>query len=618
MLGGRYELVDQLGSGGMSIVWRARDTVLERTVAVKVLAGRHAQDPESRKRIRAEARAAATLSHPNIAHVYDYGESDENGVCTPYVVMELVRGGTLQQRLAAGPLPPRFAMRLAAEVAAALAAAHADGLVHRDIKPANVMVAPAGAKVVDFGIAAAISPGGSGESAFEVFGTPAYLAPERLTDDAVEPASDVYALGVLLYRLLSGHSPWSADTTTQMLNAHIYIEPEPLTPLPDVPDYVVALCNRCLSKDPTQRPSARDAAALLAQGAGLRVVDDEPTHGSCGPAADAEPSVLIRREAAPAAVDVPMAAMPAKLATAAVDPPTSVVNSPAVTSVATAFAAGALAARAGAANSAAPAFAAPGAGPTAGTPGAGPTAGTPGAGPTAGTPAAGPAAAPVAAGSVLFASAPAGSTPSRSVAVPIAPATTARRRRSAWLVAAVVLMVAGAALLWFLDPGKPLLEAAAIPPAAGEPSTPAPGSPGRGTGTPDAPVAATTPLAPTPTTGSPAENVTPPGHTPVATPAPTRPTSAAPAPTRGDPAPTTTAAPQGRTLSSVGGTVQAICPSPDTAQLLSWTATKPYKVKKVIAGPGSVTMVLFKYDHHNVKMTITCSGGVPSTKNDES
>jgi serine/threonine-protein kinase len=134
----------------------------------------------------------------------------------------------------------------------------------------------------------------------------------------------------------------------------------------------------------------------------------------------------------------------------------------------------------------------------------------------------------------------------------------------------------------------------------------------------EAPVAATTPLAPTPTTGSPAENVTPPGQTPVATPAPTGPTSAAPAPTGGDPAPTTTAAPQGRTLSSVGGTVQAICPSPDTAQLLSWTATEPYQVKKVVAGPGSVTMVLFKYDHHTVKMTITCSGGVPSTKNDES
>nr|BFE75001.1 hypothetical protein GCM10020092_083020 [Actinoplanes digitatis] len=138
------------------------------------------------------------------------------------------------------------------------------------------MVTPTGAKVVDFGIAAAIDPGGTGDPDFEVLGTPAYLAPERLIDDAVEPASDVYALGVLLYRMLSGHSPWSADTTTQMLTAHIYIDPEPLTPQPGVPGYIIALCNRCLVKDPTERPSAREAAALLAQGAGLRVVDDIP------------------------------------------------------------------------------------------------------------------------------------------------------------------------------------------------------------------------------------------------------------------------------------------------------------------------------------------------------
>jgi serine/threonine-protein kinase len=566
--------MDQLGHGGMSVVWRARDTVLERTVAVKVLAGRHAQDPESRKRIRDEARAAAMLSHPNIAHVYDYGESDENGLCTPYVVMELVRGGTLQQRLAAGPLPPRFAMRVAAEVAAALAAAHADGLVHRDIKPANVMVAPAGAKVVDFGIAAAISPGGAGKSAFEVFGTPAYLAPERLTDDAVAPASDVYALGVLLYRLLSGHSPWSADTTTQMLTAHIYIEPEPLAPLPEVPDYIVALCNRCLSKDPTQRPNAREAAAMLAQGADMRVVDDVPTHALSGPAADAEPSVLIRREATSVAVGVPTVATPAEVATAAVDAPA--FTGLAVVSAATAFAAGASAARAGA--------------PTSGPPASTPTSAAP-----------------------LFA-APVAS----SVAAPAVPATTARRRPYAWLAAAVMLVAAGAALLWLLHPGRPIREAAAVPPNTGEPSTPAAGSPSRGTGTPDASIAGPTPFAPTPVVGAPVENVTGPGQPPWATPAPTGPTSAAPIPTGSDPAPTTTAPPQERTLSSVGGTVQAICPSPATAQLLSWTATQPYRIKDVNAGPASAATVVFRRGDRTVTMTITCSGGVPSTQNDES
>ncbi|MFI7540833.1 protein kinase [Actinoplanes sp. NPDC049599] len=295
LLGGRYALLDQLGSGGMAVVWRARDEVLARTVAVKVLAGRHAGEPDARDRIRAEARATAKLSHPNIAQVYDYGEAREDGAPIPYVVMELVRGSTLQHRMDSGPMSPRFAMRVAAEVAAALAAAHSDGLVHRDIKPANVMLAETGAKVVDFGIAAAINPAGTGDEEFEVLGTPAYLAPERLIGDGVEPASDVYALGVLLYRMVSGQSPWSADTTTQMLSAHIYVDPEPLPPRPGVPDYVTLLCNRCLSKDTTERPSAREAAALLAQGAGLRVVEDAlPTDPEGGPSHDNEPSVLIR------------------------------------------------------------------------------------------------------------------------------------------------------------------------------------------------------------------------------------------------------------------------------------------------------------------------------------
>jgi hypothetical protein len=294
VLGGRYRLLGPVGAGGMAVVWQAWDTVLARPVAVKVLGGRFAGDGAQRDLIRQEARAAAGLSHPNIAHVHDYGESQVGDETIPYIVMELVRGDTLHQRLAAGPVTPRFAMRIGAEVGAALAAAHADGLVHRDIKPANVMLAPTGAKVVDFGIAAAVRPHGSGQDEFEVLGTPAYLAPERLSDDAVEPASDVYALGVLVYRMLAGRSPWTTETTTQMLSAHIYVEPEPLPPTVGVPDHVVALCNRCLSKDPSLRPSAREAAALLAHGAGLPVVTDEPAPDGAATELEAEPSVLIR------------------------------------------------------------------------------------------------------------------------------------------------------------------------------------------------------------------------------------------------------------------------------------------------------------------------------------
>ncbi|MEV4347776.1 serine/threonine-protein kinase, partial [Actinoplanes sp. NPDC049596] len=271
LLGGRYRLLTPVGRGGMAVVWRAHDDVLARTVAVKVLAPSQAGDPSSRERIRLEARAAAALSHPNVAQVHDYGETAEGGQVFPYVVMELVTGGTLLRRLSEGPVPPRFAMRIGAEVAAALAAAHSQGLVHRDIKPANVMLAPTGAKVVDFGIAAATSPGSPGAPTDEVLGTPAYLAPERLLHDAVEPASDMYALGVILYRLLGGRSPWTTNDPTQLLKHHIHVQPQPLPLLPGVPRYVADLVDRCLTKNPADRPTAREAAAALARGAGLRV-----------------------------------------------------------------------------------------------------------------------------------------------------------------------------------------------------------------------------------------------------------------------------------------------------------------------------------------------------------
>ncbi|MEU4425132.1 protein kinase [Actinoplanes sp. NPDC024001] len=270
-LGGRYRLENELGRGGMAVVWRARDEVLDRPVAVKVLAGHYAGEDRFRARILHEARAAATLSHPNIAQIYDFGESEEDGRRVPYVVMELINGPTLQQRVKRGRIPPRTVFRICGEVATALAVAHEEGLVHRDIKLANVMVTTGGAKVVDFGIAAVAGPA-SPEDA--LLGTPAYLAPERLTGGAIEPASDVYALGVLLYRLLAGMAPWSVETTTQMLSAHIYLEPEPMPPLPGVPVEVADLVERCLAKDPAGRPDAIEVAELLGDAAEAASVDD--------------------------------------------------------------------------------------------------------------------------------------------------------------------------------------------------------------------------------------------------------------------------------------------------------------------------------------------------------
>ncbi|MFC7547852.1 serine/threonine-protein kinase [Plantactinospora sp. GCM10030261] len=274
LLDGRYRLDEHLGSGGMSVVWRAHDEVLDRAVAVKVLAGPLASEPGARARIRAEAKAAAKLWHPHITNVYDYGEwVSPGGEPVPYVVMELLPGQTLADRLAGGPLPPRSAMRICAEVAGALAAAHAQNLVHRDVKPSNVMLTPSGAKVLDFGIAAL-----AGEPELDPdghrFGTPAYLAPERLLGNEVVPASDVYALGLLIYRALTNRLPWRTETTVEMLTAHVYTEPDPLPTLSGVPAPVVEVCNRCLAKSPADRPPAAAVARTLAAGAGLAAPED--------------------------------------------------------------------------------------------------------------------------------------------------------------------------------------------------------------------------------------------------------------------------------------------------------------------------------------------------------
>jgi serine/threonine-protein kinase len=256
----------------MSVVWRAYDEVLNRPVAIKVLAAKLLADQRSREMIRTEAQAAARLSHPHITNVYDYGESTTgNGDTVPYVVMELISGRTLGERLAGGPLHWRAALRVGAEVAAALAAAHVRGLVHRDVKPANVMLTASGAKVVDFGIAAVAGEIGETGPGGIVLGTPAYLAPERLAGGPVQPATDVYGLGLLLYRALTGGLPWAAETTTQMITAHMYTEPDRLPEIDGLPAGVADLCARCLSKNPADRPTSREVARTLAAAAGIRV-----------------------------------------------------------------------------------------------------------------------------------------------------------------------------------------------------------------------------------------------------------------------------------------------------------------------------------------------------------
>jgi serine/threonine-protein kinase len=221
----------------MSVVWRGYDDVLGRSVAVKLLAAELAADPDFRGRVRREARAAARLSHPHITNVYDYGVAEDG---TPYVVMELVDGPSLAQRMTSGPVPWHVALRVAAQVASALAAAHAQGLVHRDVTPANVMLSRSGAKVVDFGIAAM-----AGERDAAVLGTPSYLAPEQRAGGPAQAATDVYALGLLLYHAATGRLPQPPG-------------------LQGVPRDGAAIIAACLSTDPAARPGSAVLARHLA------------------------------------------------------------------------------------------------------------------------------------------------------------------------------------------------------------------------------------------------------------------------------------------------------------------------------------------------------------------
>jgi serine/threonine protein kinase len=267
----RYDLEQRVGVGGMSEVWRARDRVLDRPVAVKLIAPGRADEPGSLDRSRTEARAVAKLLHPNVASVHDFGEAELlPGEPLPYIVMELVEGENLAVHLAAGPIDWRITVRVCAEVCAALAAAHSHGVVHRDIKPANIMLTPAGVKVLDFGIAA---PAGQREPDLDgtVVGTPAFAAPERFDGVPATPATDMYAVGVLLHLCLAGKLPWPVDTELRLGRAGRHRRPEPLPPIDGLPAEVFDLCHDCMSREPADRPTSTAAALLLAEAVDARV-----------------------------------------------------------------------------------------------------------------------------------------------------------------------------------------------------------------------------------------------------------------------------------------------------------------------------------------------------------
>ncbi|HEX5596822.1 MAG TPA: serine/threonine-protein kinase [Micromonosporaceae bacterium] len=298
-LADRYQLVARIGVGGMSEVWRATDELLSRPVAVKVLASPLAADPALRAGTRREAQAAARLTHPHVTHVYDYGEVPvAGGTPVPYLVMELVDGQSLAQRLSQGPLPWREAVLVSAQVASGLTAAHRMGVVHRDIKPGNVMLTTNGAKILDFGIAALAGAQPETDSGW-LIGTPAYAAPERLQSNSADPAGDVYALGVLLFACLTGRTPIPARSWEEIADAHRRGVRAAAPQAPGLPPKVAALCRACLAPDPAERPTADEVAdRLMAVLGGPGAAPTNADGIGAAPAA-AFPPTLIDRSLAP-------------------------------------------------------------------------------------------------------------------------------------------------------------------------------------------------------------------------------------------------------------------------------------------------------------------------------
>ena len=270
---GPYQIVEKVGAGGMGSVYRARDTRLDRSVAIKVLPEGLSNDPRLRERLAQEARSISALSHPNICALYDIGHED--GI--DYLVMEFIEGETLADRLTrTGALPLRQALAYGADIAAALDAAHRGGVIHRDLKPGNIMIARSGARLLDFGLArqAAGEVSENPDHATErmpltdpgtVVGTLVYMSPEQAEARPLDARSDIFSFGAVLYEMLSGKRTFDGPTRVSILHAIVSGQPAPLTEWsPGVPESVERIVLKCLEKDPDDRwQSARDLADEL-------------------------------------------------------------------------------------------------------------------------------------------------------------------------------------------------------------------------------------------------------------------------------------------------------------------------------------------------------------------
>jgi serine/threonine-protein kinase len=304
LISGRYRLIAPLGEGGMATIWRAVDEQLDREVAVKILRPQFSADPGFAARFKQEARSAGGLSHPNIVSVYDYGTDGADG--EQYIVMELVEGRDLASILSErGALSVDDSVRIAIAVASALEAAHRKGIVHRDVKPGNILITDHGdVKVTDFGIARAVS-----EASMTVTGTTLgsvhYFSPEQARGDEVTGASDVYALGIVLYEMLAGRRPFEGDSAAGVALKRLNEDPPPPSTFRPVPSGLSAIVMRALQREPADRfPDAgsfaealrlwqKDPAAAAGAMAAMPAVggDEEPGQAPLPPSG--EPTVYV-------------------------------------------------------------------------------------------------------------------------------------------------------------------------------------------------------------------------------------------------------------------------------------------------------------------------------------